>query len=53
MRDSNKNIIIGAGLSGLSCARELKDCMILEKNPVIGGLARTKFIEKENLLIIR
>ncbi len=34
-------IIIGAGISGLSCARVLKDCLVLEKNNFIGGLART------------
>lgn len=38
-----KNIIIGAGLSGLSCGWVLKDkCIILEKQPCIGGLAATK-----------
>lgn len=39
----NKNIIIGAGLSGLSCGYILKDkCVVLEKEPYIGGLATTK-----------
>ncbi len=36
-----KNIIIGAGISGLSCAYVLKDCLVLEKEPHMGGLCRT------------
>jgi len=39
----NKNVIIGAGISGLSCGWVLKDrAIILEKEPHIGGLAVTK-----------
>ena len=39
----NKNVIIGTGLSGLSCGYALKDkCVILEKESYIGGLAVTK-----------
>lgn len=38
-----KNIIIGAGLSGLSSGWILKDkCAIFEKEPFVGGLAATK-----------
>jgi protoporphyrinogen oxidase len=37
----SKNIIIGAGISGLSCAYALRDCLVLEKEPYIGGLCRT------------
>lgn len=38
-----KNIIIGAGLSGLSCGWVLRDkCIIFEKEPDVGGLAATK-----------
>ena len=37
----SKNIIVGAGLAGLSCASVLKDCLVLEKESVIGGLSRT------------
>ncbi|MDP2943688.1 MAG: FAD-dependent oxidoreductase [Candidatus Omnitrophota bacterium] len=40
MSQSN-NIIIGAGISGLSCAYALKDCLVLEKEHEIGGLCRT------------
>lgn len=36
-----ENIIIGAGISGLSCASVLKNCLVLEKEPFIGGLCRT------------
>ena len=36
-----KNIIIGAGISGLSCAAELKDCIVFEKESSVGGLSRT------------
>jgi len=36
-----KNIIIGAGLSGLACAHTLKDCLVLEKEATWGGLCRT------------
>ena len=36
-----KNIIIGAGISGLSCAAEIKDCIVFEKEPSVGGLSRT------------
>lgn len=37
--------IIGAGISGMSVARLLKDCFeveILEKETFVGGIARTK-----------
>jgi len=37
----SKNIIIGAGLSGLACAYNLKDCLVLEKEATLGGLCRT------------
>ncbi len=37
----SKNIIIGAGLSGLSCGWALRNCILLEKETIIGGLART------------
>ena len=36
-----RNIIIGAGISGLSCAAELKDCIVFEKESSVGGLSRT------------
>lgn len=40
----NKHIIIGAGLSGLSCASVLRDdCVVLEQDSCIGGLAKTVF----------
>ena len=35
------NIVIGAGISGLSCASVLKDCVVLEKENFIGGLSST------------
>lgn len=39
----DKDLIIGAGISGLSCAWVLKDrCIVLEKDATIGGLAKTK-----------
>jgi len=38
---TSDNIIIGAGLAGLSCGSVLKDCLILEKDSSIGGLAKT------------
>jgi len=38
---NSKNIIIGAGISGLSCAAELKDCIVFEKESSVGGLSRT------------
>jgi len=38
-----KNIIIGAGISGLSCGNILKnECIVLEKESSIGGLAKTE-----------
>ncbi len=37
----SSNIIMGAGLSGLACGFTLRNCLILEKNNFIGGLART------------
>ncbi|MDD5195802.1 MAG: FAD-dependent oxidoreductase [Candidatus Omnitrophica bacterium] len=37
----SRSIIIGAGISGLSCGSVLRDCTVLEKENVIGGLART------------
>ncbi|RJP29458.1 MAG: hypothetical protein C4533_00245 [Candidatus Omnitrophota bacterium] len=40
-----KNIIIGAGLSGLSCAYKLKDAIVLEKDIAIGGLSKTLSFE--------
>ncbi|MFC1576912.1 FAD-dependent oxidoreductase [Candidatus Omnitrophota bacterium] len=39
--ESSKNIIIGAGISGLSCGWALKDCLVLEKDFFIGGLCKT------------
>lgn len=39
--DEPENIIIGAGLSGLSCGWALKDCLLLERDCSIGGLAKT------------
>ena len=35
------DIIIGAGISGLSCAHVIKDCVVLEKMPYLGGLCNT------------
>lgn len=36
-----QTIIIGAGLTGLSCGYIIKDATILEEQPYIGGLAHT------------
>ncbi len=36
-----KDIIIGAGISGLACGYTLRDALVLEKEPFIGGLCRT------------
>lgn len=44
-----KTIIIGAGLTGLAAARQLKNqaqVTVLEKAPFIGGLARTEHFEE-------
>jgi len=44
--DYQKNIILGAGLTGLSCAYHLQeDSIVYERNSEIGGLARS---EEEN-----
>jgi protoporphyrinogen oxidase len=40
-----KNVIIGAGLSGLSCGHFLRDAAILESDISIGGLAKTLHFE--------
>ncbi len=44
-----KIIILGAGIGGLTVAHELSKCKnydihILERNPIVGGQARSKFI---------
>jgi protoporphyrinogen oxidase len=48
-------VIIGAGLAGLSCARELSlrgvDCTIIEKSDAVGGRIRTD--KKEGFLLDR
>lgn len=36
-----QTIIAGAGLTGLSCGYILKDAIVIEKQPYIGGLAHT------------
>ncbi len=36
-----KNLIIGAGISGLTFASESKDCLIVEKEAEVGGYCRT------------
>lgn len=38
---NSKNIIIGAGISGLSCGYALRDCIVVEEKPFIGGLSAT------------
>ncbi len=40
MKTNKKNIILGAGISGLTIGNILK-CLIIEKNDSIGGLCRT------------
>lgn len=35
------NLIIGAGITGLSTAAHMKDCCVIEQHAEIGGLART------------
>ncbi len=45
MSDSVPTLIVGAGLTGLSCAYHLKDpsrYRLLEKEDTVGGLARTR-----------
>jgi len=42
METKLKNIILGAGLTGLSAGYEAKDAVIYEKSDKIGGLARTE-----------
>lgn len=45
MRVKVKNLILGAGITGLSCAYHLgKDYLILERDTQIGGLAKSKRI---------
>ena len=43
-----KIAVLGAGVSGLSAARMLKDkgheVVVYEKNPTIGGLARSRYV---------
>jgi len=46
MAKYSKNIIIGAGLSGLSCGYDLNDCTIFEQESSAGGLCRTYEFQK-------
>lgn len=43
-----KNIILGAGLSGLTYASKNPNCLILEKEDEIGGLCRSRY--KKNFI---
>jgi protoporphyrinogen oxidase len=46
MRRGGRAIVIGGGLAGLACARELGDtCTLLEAQDRLGGLCRTDVIE--------
>ncbi len=55
MKNKIKNVIIGAGITGLSCAYHLKkknkkfsennNCVVVESESNIGGLARSKKID--------
>ncbi len=36
-----ETVILGAGVTGLTCAREIQDALVLEQEDTIGGLART------------
>lgn len=47
--DATRTLIIGAGLAGLSCALHLDesagDALIVEKTDIVGGKARTEYID--------
>lgn len=39
-----KTVIIGGGLAGLAAANALKDALVLEKQPILGGAASSYFL---------
>src|SRR5690242_16736245 len=43
MRPGGRAIVVGGGLAGLACAREIGDrCLLLEAGDRVGGLCRTE-----------